>query len=274
MPYRRADRTTPLPSNGRHRIAALAFSATLAGLPVPTAASSEPPFDATADTVFDIIATGDPSAFLCLEDRGREVRQMWDKRIDGERDLNAFLFVAHFRDSAPIDIVLNPEFGDAGSARAEAERYAVPLGQLPAQLRSGLRQFGIHKGDKSYHGGPGKVFVYAGKTDLRLSQNHLEESLFHEAVHASLDRDHARSDVWRAAQEADDAFVTRYAQDHPEGEDLAETALFAYGLFFRPGRIPPADADAIRAQVPARLAVLETILSLPPPAFDGTATCP
>ncbi|AVO39418.2 hypothetical protein [Pukyongiella litopenaei] len=274
MPYRRADRMYPLPRHGRHRIAALGVSAMLAAAPAPMAASPEPPFDATADTVFDIIATGDASAFLCLEDRGREVRQMWDKRIDGERDLNAFLFVAHFSDSAPIDIVLNPEFGDTGSARAEAERYARPLGQLPALLRSGLRQFGIHKGDKGYHGGPGKVFVYSGKTDLRLSQDHLEESLFHEAVHASLDRDHARSDDWRAAQAADDAFVTRYAQEHPEGEDLAETALFAYGLIYRPGRIPPADAAAIRARVPARLAVLATILSLPPPAHDGTPACP
>ena len=124
-------------------------------------------------------------------------------------------------------------------------RYVRGLGQLPPLLRAGIRQFGIHKGDQGFHGGPGKIFMYQDRTTLRIAQNHLEESLMHEAVHASLDATYRDDPAWRAAQDSDGRFVTAYAAAHPEGEDLAESLLFAYGLLRHPGRIPPVDSDAI-----------------------------
>lgn len=223
-------------------------------------ASSTPPFDSTADTVFDIIKVTDPTTFQCLSYEGRTTRQMWDKRLDNEFDLEVFLFRAYFTDSPPIDIILNPEFETPEAAEAEARRYTRGLGQLPLVFRHGIRQFGIHKGDPTYSAGPGKIFVYADRTTVRIEQNHLEESLMHESVHASMDAKYARSADWQAAQASDDAFVTRYGERHPQGEDLAETALFAYGLIHYPGRIPPVDSDDIRRVIPARLALLADIL--------------
>lgn len=229
-----------------------------------------PPFDSTADTVFDIIRTDDPSSFVCLETAGREMRQMWDKRVDAEFDLEVFLFRAYFSDGPSIDIIVNPEFGTVEAARAEASRYTRPLGQLPPVFRQGIRQFGIHKGEPTYSAGPGKIFVYAGRTDIRIGENRLEESLLHEAVHASLDRRHARSDRWRAAQASDGGFVTRYAERRPEGEDLAETAIFAYALARYPDRLPPADSAAVRNQVPARLEVLTEIINAGPESLPAS----
>ena len=43
---------------------------------------------------------------------------------------------------------------------------------------------------------------------------------------------------WLAAQETDGRFVTRYAERKPKGEDLAESALFAYTILHHPDRIP------------------------------------
>ncbi len=243
--------------------AAALLAVCLSGAVLATPAD-EPPFDATADTVFDIIRTSDETQFFCLSDEGRAVRQMWDKRIDGESDLNVFHFTAHFRDGPPIDIILNPEFGTPEAARTEAERYTRALGQLPPVFRQGLRQLGIHKGNKSFHGGAGKVFLYSETVDLRISQDHLEESLLHEAVHASLDAPYGDSQAWRDAQSADGAFVTRYAASSPEREDLAESALFAYGLLRHPGRIPPVDSAVIARQIPARIAVIAEILNAAP----------
>lgn len=249
-----------------HALRRLLLAASL-GLPGLAAMAQEPPFDATADTVFDIIRADDPTGFVCLEDAGRTTRQMWDKRIDGERDLRVFLFRAHFNDSAPIDIVLNPEFGTAEAARAEAHRYGRPLGQVPAVLRSGFRQLGIHRGDRGFHGGAGKVFLYQDRVTRRIAEHHLEESLFHEAVHASLDARFAGSPEWRRAQAQDGGFVTRYAARHPDREDLAESLLFTYALLRHPGRIPPADSAAIERTMPARIAFLARLLdTLPPPA--------
>lgn len=229
-------------------------------------------FDATADTVFDIIRETDPSTFVCLNYEGRTTRQMWDKRKDDEFDLDVFLFTAHFTDMPPIDIILNPEFETPDAARAEADRYGFRLGQLPLVFRHGIRQFGIHMGDKGFHAGTGKVFVYSGMSDRRISENHLEESLLHEGVHASLDAQYRLSPQWVAAQQQDDAFMTRYAARSPEREDLAETALFAFALLRHPGRIPPVDSQAILRTVPARIAVIDQILSETP--IVGTPPAP
>jgi len=138
------------------------------------------------------------------------------------------------------------------------------LGQLPLVFRHGIRQFGIHDGNPTYSAGSGKIFVYGERTTTRIGQNHLEESLLHESVHATLDRKYARSPEWQAAQASDGRFMTRYGESRPDREDLAETALFAYGLIYHPGRIPPVDSRDILAAVPARIAFIKDILSLTP----------
>lgn len=219
-----------------------------------------PPFSNTAGTVFDIIQKNDPSALLCVEDAGRGARQIWDKRVDGEPVVNAFLFMARYRDGSNIEIAINPEFGSQTAALAEALRYAAPLGQLPTTLRAGIMRFSVHGGRKSYHAGSGQIVVYAETTDNRLGYNHLEESLFHESVHASWDATHRLSAGWIKAQNADGRFLTGYGERSPEREDLAETALFAYAILHHPDRFPPADTRDTVAAVPARLAYIEALL--------------
>lgn len=221
------------------------------------------PFGSTADTVFDIIQDGDPSAYVCLSYQGRAIRQMWDKRVDGEADENTFLFTAHYRDSPPIDIILNPEFGTPQEARAEAMRYVYRLGQLPLILRAGIGQLGIHKGKQGFHAGTGKIFMYQDQSSLRISQDKLEESLFHEAVHSSLDAKHRLAPAWQAAQASDGRFVTTYAASRPEREDLAESMLFAFALLKHPGRIPPVDSRDILAAIPARIDYIAALLDQP-----------
>jgi hypothetical protein len=114
-------------------------------------------------------------------------------------------------------------------------------------------------GEEGFHSGTGQVVVYSGTADERLRDNHLEESLFHEAVHASLDEDHRLSAAWREAQALDARFLTSYAQQSPEREDLAETALFAYAILHHPERFPPVDtADTLQA-VPNRIDYIDKI---------------
>ena len=89
----------------------------------------------------------------------------------------------------------------------------------------------------------GLIVVYAANATRRISTHDLEETIFHESVHATWDAAHADSAGWRAAQEADGGFVTDYARKNPDGEDLAESALFAYTLAHHPERIPEPDAS-------------------------------
>lgn len=152
-----------------------------------------------------------------------------------------------------------PVFGAQAKAEAEALRFANPLRQLPTLLRAGIHRFSVHMGQKGFHAGAGHVIVYSGTAGERASYNHLEESLFHESVHASLDKDHRVSDGWKRAQASDGRFLTSYAARAPEREDLAETALFAFAILHHPDRFPPADTeDAMRA-VPHRIAYIKRL---------------
>lgn len=219
----------------------------------------KPPFSWTADTVFDIIRASDESALAGLDDAGRGDRRIWDKRVDGEPVVNAFLFIARYTDGTNIEIAINPEFGTREKAEAEALRFAFPLGQLPTLLRAGIHRFSVHMGHEGFHAGTGQVIVYSGTADQRASYNHLEESLFHESVHASLDEMHRVSDEWKQAQVSDGQFLTSYAARSPEREDLAETALFAFAILHHPDRLPPADTEATRRAVPHRIAYIERL---------------
>ncbi len=222
-------------------------------------ALAKPPYGDTAGTVFDIITETDPTAFVCMQALGQAPRQIWDKRVDGEPVVDAHLFLARYADGAEIEIAVNPEF-DAAAAPDIAERFARPLGQLPTSLRAGIEKFSVHGGDEGFHAGVGQIVVYTGRADFRASYAHLEESLFHEAVHASWDETHARSLEWIAAQEADGGFLTQYGADTPEGEDLAETALFAFAILHYPDRFPPVDTEDTWAAVPHRIAYVANIL--------------
>lgn len=137
---------------------------------------------------------------------------------------------------------------------------AGPLGQLPTVLRAGIKRFSAHGGDAGFHAGTGQIVVYLDRADQRASYAHLEESLFHESVHASWDADHRLSAGWIAAQAADGGFLTDYAAESPEREDLAETALFAFALLHHPDRLPPVDSDDTRAAVPHRIAYIASLL--------------
>ena len=225
-------------------------------------AENKPLFSWTKDTVFDIIRTSDKSTFSCLEYVGRGDRRIRDKRVNGEPTVNAFLFVARYTDGANIEIGINPEFDTLEKATAEALRFAYPLGQLPTLIRAGIRRFSVHMGKKGFHAGTGQIVVYSGGANERASYNHLEESLIHEAVHASLDADHRLSDGWRRAQASDGQFLTSYGARRPEREDLAETALFAFAILHHPDRFPPADTEATMRAVPHRI---EYVKGLFPP---------
>ena len=216
----------------------------------------EPPFGDTVGTVFDIIRKDDPSSFVCMRYQGRADRQIWDKRIDGEPFYRTFNFSAYFTDGTEISLLINPEFGSAEKAKAEAQHYTKALGQLPTSLREGIKRFSVHKGDQSSHAGTGQIVIYAETATQRESYLHLEETIFHEAVHASWDVEHSLSKEWIAAQKADGHFLTRYGQRSPDKEDLAETALFAYGVLHYPGRIFPVDTRDILASVPNRIAYI------------------
>jgi hypothetical protein len=222
-------------------------------------------------TEYDFITEADPSAFERLEYVGLELREMADKRPETpELWKRGYVFHAFFRDRTRVVIVIDAAFGSPEAANAEAMRYVHPLGKLPTLMRSGLRQsLVVHQGGENFtaFSDEGLIIVYADNASKRIATHDLEETIFHESVHASLDRQHRESAGWREAQKKDAAFITNYAQRLPDREDLAESALFAYTLLHHPERIPAESAAKIRAAIPNRIAYIAKILPPGEPIF-------
>jgi len=87
----------------------------------------------------------------------------------------------------------------------------------------------------------------------------IEEMAMHEAVHI---RDNAlglRTHAWRRAQRADSIFVTRYAQNYPDREDMADTMWAWFVTRCVPERVNPWYLWAIETVIPARLTILDAM---------------
>ena len=164
-------------------------------------AKATPPFDGTIFLDPDIITESDTTTYQKLTDAGLGERTMYDRRSGWVR-LNAFLFSASFSDGPEIEIQVNPEFGDADAARAEALKYAPVIGRLPKCLRKDVETVWIHMGNNPFGGGNDNLLIHSGQAEQYSADGILEETLVHEAAHTSLDSTHANASEWLAAQDA------------------------------------------------------------------------
>lgn len=211
--------------------------------------------NSVASTDFDYIHSDDPSAFKELKFVAEKKSEMPDKRGDRELFQPSFVFLATFTDGTKVNLALDEKFKTKEAARKEAKRYVGPLGRLPTVLRQGVNRVVVHQGgrDTTAFSDVGLIVIYSDNASKRISNHDLEETFFHESVHAAWDKKHAASEAWKRAQAQDGAFVTAYAKQKPDREDLAESALFAYTLLHHPNRIPAADAKKIKKAIPARI---------------------
>ncbi|MCY4600264.1 MAG: hypothetical protein OXF27_10135 [Acidobacteria bacterium] len=231
---------------------------------------ADPPFPGTAYISPDIITSADLSALTDVTYTGRGGRTIWDYRVLDWIIVNAYLFEARIHGRS-IEFQVNPEFGSEDAARAEVDTYARALGRLPAILLARAEKVHVNAGqpqhpDAARRGRMGgrvpKVFganfydrsitIHTGFGQAILRDGFLEEVLFHEGVHVSL-QNHQDTPGWRAAQEADSEYISDYARDFPDGEDVAESMLPYFALRYRPGRLSASQRAAIREAIPNRL---------------------
>ncbi len=219
-------------------------------------------------TVFadpDILTSADRTTFASLTDMGTGRRQMFDRRIAAFATYDVFLFRADFSDGLSTEVQVNAEFGTNEIARGEAEKYATVVGRLPTILRVDMRTMWIHKGREPFGGGNNNILIHTDQTPEYEQQGVIEEVLFHEATHTSLDSRHASAAGWVEAQQRDADFISTYARENPTREDLAESVLMWAALRHRPNAISRQLADTIQARMPNRLRYLDALgLSVSP----------
>ena len=207
----------------------------------------------------DIITETDKSTFKSLRYMGQKNREVYDRRAESFITVKAFLYHAVFEDGRITEVRVNPEFEDKESARKEAEKYAKILGQLPSILRRDIQTMDIHKGKESFGGGNFNVLVYTDSADDWEKQDLLEEVFIHEAGHAAMDMFYKETDDWIESQKADGRFISSYAEENPEREDLAESLMFYLAVRYRADRISPELRDSILAAIPNRIKFFDSL---------------
>ena len=142
-------------------------------------------------------------------------------------------------------------------------------------MRRKLSHVVVHSGNQTaFAEDKGRFFVlYDQNIKKRLGARDLSETVFHEAVHATMDHPLARQIAWRSAQRKDKSFVTQYAAQNPQKEDMAESALFAWAILKYPGRLPTAVEASVRKLMPHRLAYFEKHWAGVAPTVAGNDPC-
>ncbi|MDP6169104.1 MAG: hypothetical protein QF780_03775 [Candidatus Marinimicrobia bacterium] len=212
------------------------------------------PFSGTIFIDPDIITPDDPTTFESLYYNGTAPRVMYDRRAADWINEKPFLFPAKYNDGLQIEIQVNPEFGDFKTAQIQAEKYAIVIGRLTTQLRKDVETVWIHKGLKPFGGGNNNLLIH---TDWSIKhyegQGILEETFVHEASHTSLDSYHAKNADWLEAQSKDCIFISSYAEENPEREDIAESYLPYFAIRYRPERISQSLKEKIERAIPNRI---------------------
>ncbi|PXY01374.1 hypothetical protein DF185_07765 [Marinifilum breve] len=169
-----------------------------------------------------MVTDKDPSTFKTIIYKGQFDRRMFDRRVDRDVKVHAYVFDITFDDGLTCEAQVNLEFESRENALVEAEKYSTAIGRIPHCLREKIRTISIHKGNNYFGGGDGDILVHTGMGEEYIKEGVLEEAMIHEAGHVSLDPYHYNK-AYRKAQADDVAFVSKYAEDYPDREDIAES---------------------------------------------------
>lgn len=200
----------------------------------------------------DLITETDSSALTGVVANGQGSRTMFDRRVDGDVTVDAWLFDASYDDGLAAEVQVNPELADTTAARL-AEEYARAVGRLPHAIRAGIDEIWVHDGDELFGAFGGSLLIHVAQARSYYNDGFLDEALAHQAVHVTLDPAHAASAGWLNAQQVDNGFISQNAEDAPTTEDVAESFLPYLAVVHGAGRVTLFLQTTIAQQIPARL---------------------
>ncbi len=224
-----------------------------------TISCSAQPYGGTIFVDPDIITASDSSTFVSVTYTGQGTKTIFDRRVNDWITIEAYLFDVVWNDDLTSEAVINPEFGSVELAEVEAEKYGRSIGRLPHCLRVDVNEIWINKGVELFGGGNFSILIHTGQTVFYENDGILEETLVHEACHTSLDAMHADAPGWLEAQTLDGGFISDYAEEFPDREDIAESFLLWLAVRHRSARISQEDFDLITAAIPNRLSYFDQI---------------
>lgn len=213
---------------------------------------------------FEVIRPGDKSVFQQVVYRQEGTAEMWDREANNKEGAwitpNCWIFTLNYSDGISSEVRVRQLGFTKEEATGLANKYGKVMGQLPACLRKGTRFINILKSDALYGGNNSlrSIDITVGKQSETYERaGNLEEILFHEATHATFDYLYQKD--WAQYSHSDPWFVSKYAADNPQSEDIAETFLLYAAIKFAGARIPSDEIEKVKENLPARVAFFDQL---------------
>ncbi len=211
----------------------------------------------------DIITKKDPTSFQNISFVKEKKIKFWDRRKQtssswNQSNFKAFVFKATFEKGKDVSIRVNSEFKTKEKAEEQALKYGGMAGQLPNFLRKNLKTITIHKGNKAWGGGNYDILIHTEDTGAK--SKCAQEVMLHESGHTSLDSNmggSVKKIPWKNAAKADGKFISQYAKQYPDREDVAETINWWVAVRCKPDRISKSNYKKILEGIPNRLKYLD-----------------
>lgn len=209
-------------------------------------------------TVFispDVLTPASPSDLVSVTYEGSSNKRTFDRRVNAWINQDSHVFEARFECGRErVSVVVNSELSREES-EIQAIRFSRIVGQLPFGSRQAIHEIWIHSGNEAAGGGNNSILIHTEYADK--NQPFLEEVILHESAHTSLDWTFGGAvhrEKWNAAANADRRFISQYAADYPDREDVAES-YGAFVLHEMAGTNPVlrGEAERIASAIPNRI---------------------
>jgi len=214
----------------------------------------EPPFSGTMWDLPDLITSSDYTIYSTSLYQGIEKRLFYDKSIPDFINYPAHIYKVNFGDDLYVDFEIYTEFTQEEAGNIE-QKYAPLIGQLGKDLRRNIKSFEFIKGEETASAQRSADLNYANITlhtdwltntvETRPNGDRTEELLIHESAHLSIDPYVYGRQEWTDAVNLDGNYISEYAKDNPDSEDVAETLQAYISVKYFPDRISNSLRDTI-----------------------------
>ncbi|MBL6679027.1 MAG: hypothetical protein ISQ42_04400 [Flavobacteriaceae bacterium] len=214
----------------------------------------DPPFSGTMWDLPDLIKSSDYTVYSSSTYQGILDRLFYDKSIPDFITYPAHLYKVNFGDGLSVDFEIYSEFNQEEASNLE-QKYAPLMGQLGKELRKNIKSIEFLKGEEVASAQRSDDLSYANITfhtewlnntvETRPDGDRTEELFIHEAAHLSIDPYVYGQQGWTDAVNLDGNYLSTYAKDNPDSEDVAETFQAYIAVKFFPERITSSLRDTI-----------------------------
>ena len=214
----------------------------------------DPPFAGTMWDLPDLITSSDYTVYSSSSYQGILDKLFYDKSIPDFITYPAHVYEVNFGDGLSVDFEIYSEFTQEEASILE-QKYAPLMGQLGKELRKNIKSIEFLKGEEVASAQRSDDLSYANITfhtdwlnnivETRPDGDRTEELFIHEAAHLSIDPYVYGQQGWTDAVNLDGNYLSTYAKENPESEDIAETFQAYIAVKYFPERITSSLRDTI-----------------------------